>query len=273
MIIIGEKINASIPSIREAIIKRDGERLLKTASEQAEAGARYIDINVGTGEGASGDEIRSMQWLIEFLREKTDSLFCIDSADANVLRAGLEAGQDKAGLINSVKATDASIAEILSLSADFDVPVIGLAMDEKGIPMDVAGRVRACEKIARGAEKYGVPLDQMYFDPLVLPLSTDSTQGVVTLDTLREIKKEFPEAKTLLALSNISYGLPERSLINAALLHMAMLLLVDAVLLNPLDRAIKAAMLSAHVVLGKDRHSRRYTRACRQGLFSTRERR
>jgi 5-methyltetrahydrofolate--homocysteine methyltransferase len=266
VIIIGEKINASIPSIREAIINRDGEKLLNTASEQVNAGASYIDINVGTGEGSSADEIRSMQWLIGLLREKTDSFFCIDSADTNVLKAGLEAGQDKAGLINSVKATDTSIAEILSLSADFQVPVIGLAMDQKGIPMDVAGRIRACEKIAQGAKKYGVPLHHIYFDPLVLPLSTDSAQGMVTLDTIREIKKAFPDAKTVLALSNVSYGLPERSLINVALLHMAMLLSVDAVLLNPLDSAIKAAILAAQVILGKDRHSRRYTRACRQGL-------
>jgi 5-methyltetrahydrofolate--homocysteine methyltransferase len=267
VIIIGEKINASIPSIREAIINREGGKLLKTATDQAEAGASYIDVNVGTGEGTSVHEIQSMQWLIGLLREKNDYLFCIDSADTNVLKAGLEAAQDKAGLINSVKGTDTSISEILSLSAEFQVPVIGLAMDEKGIPMDVAGRIRACEKIARGAEKHGVPHEYIYFDPLVLPLSTDSAQGMVTLDTIREIKKEFPDAKTVLALSNVSYGLPERSLINVALLHMAMFLSVDAVLLNPLDPAIKAALLSAQVILGKDRHSRRYTRACRQGLI------
>lgn len=267
MVIIGEKINASIPEIRQAIINREGEKLRTVAREQVNAGARFIDINVGTGEGSAQDEIQSMQWIIGLLHDEIDGFFCIDSADTQVLEAGLRKGTGKVGLINSVKATDASIAEILALSAEFKVPVIGLAMDETGIPTDAAGRLRACEKIAMGAEQFGVPLDHIYFDPLVLPVSTDASQGRVTLETLREIKKRFAGAKTVLAVSNASFGLPSRSRVNTALLQMAMFLSVDAVLVNPLDPSITAAIRAAEVILGRDRHCRRYTRAYRQGLF------
>ena len=267
MIIIGEKINASIPKIRDAILNRDSATIIGLALEQEKAGAQFIDINVGTGEGSSEDEIRSMQWIIGLLQEKCEGLLCIDSADKEVLVAGLKQGQEKIGLINSVKATDDSIVEIMALSAEFHVPVIGLAMDETGIPTDVRGRIRACGKIAKGAEQFGVPIDHIYFDPLVLPVSTDASQGQVTLETLRGIKASFAGAKTVLAVSNISFGLPVRSQINTALLQMAMMLSVDAVLVNPLDPAISAAIKSAEVILGKDRHCRRYTRAYRQGLF------
>ena len=267
MVIIGEKINASIPKIRDAILNRDDFTIKELALEQEKAGAKFIDINVGTGEGSSEDEIRSMQWIIGLLPGDADSLLCLDSADKEVLAAGLKQGAGKVGLINSVKATDDSIAEIMVLSAEFNVPVIGLAMDEKGIPTDVRGRIHACEKIAEGAGKFGVPLGHIYFDPLVLPVSTDASQGKVTLETLREIRNSFAEAKTVLAVSNISYGLPARSRVNTALLQMAMLVSVDAVLVNPLDPAITAAIKSAEVILGKDRHCRRYTRAYRQGLF------
>lgn len=267
MVIIGEKINASIPRIRDAIVHRDGAAIREIAKEQEKAGATFIDINVGTGEGTSEDEIASMQWIIGLLHGAVDSLLCLDSADKEVLAAGLKQGVGRIGLINSVKATDDSIAEIMALSAESNVPVIGLAMDEKGIPTDVRGRIHACEKIAEGAGKFGVPIDHIYFDPLVLPVSTDASQGKVTLETLREIRNTFAGAKTVLAVSNISYGLPARSRVNTALLQMAMLLSVDAVLVNPLDPAMTAAIKSAEVILGKDRHCRRYTRAYRQGLF------
>lgn len=267
MVIIGEKINASIPAIRKAIVNRDGETLRTVARDQVKAGAGFIDINVGTGEGSAHDEIQSMQWIIGLLHDEIEGLFCIDSADIEVLEAGLRHGTGKVGLINSVKATDASIAEILKLSAEFKVSVVGLAMDETGIPKDVRGRLRACEKIARGAENFNIPLDHIYFDPLALPVSTDASQGMVTLETLSEIKKQFAGAKTVLAVSNISFGLPSRSRVNTALLQMAMFLSVDAVLVNPLDTSITAAIRAADVILGRDRHCRRYTRAYRQGLF------
>jgi 5-methyltetrahydrofolate--homocysteine methyltransferase len=267
VLIIGEKINATIPKVKEAIRSHDAAELKKLAADQESAGAHLIDINVGTGEGSSQDEIDNMEWIVKLVRDNISGSICIDSADVKVLEAGLNAGKDRIGMVNSVKATDSNIAEVLPLSSQHGVPVIGLAMDEQGIPREVSQRLKACEKIIKGAEQFGIPPEHIYFDPLVMPISTDNGQGRVTLDTLREIKKEFPKAKTILALSNISFGLPKRSLVNRSLLQMAMYLNVDAALVDPLDATLMATVKAGDVVLGRDRHCRKYTRAFRQGIL------
>jgi cobalamin-dependent methionine synthase I len=263
MIIIGEKINATIPSIRKAIAARDEAFFKRLASGQEKAGASLIDVNVGGGDGASADEVRNMEWLAGLVRDAVQCPLCIDSADPDVLRAGLRTASGKVGLINSVKATDKNMEEIFPLSVQYGVPVIALAMDERGIPNTAAGRLEACEKILNGAVAAGVPAERIYFDPLVMPISTDVSQGMVTLETLCGIRERFPAARTVLALSNVSFGLPRRSLINVAMLQMAMFLCVDAAIIDPLDSAVMLAMRAAETVMGRDRHCRRYTRTMR----------
>ena len=264
MIIIGEKINASIPAIRDAIAARNDDFLRRLATLQENAGASLIDVNVGTGDGGSAEEIGNIRWLADLVQGSVQCGLCVDSADPEVLRAGLEAVPGRAGMINSVKASEKNMEEIFPLAVQYGVPVIALAMDEKGIPKTAAGRLAACEKILKGADAAGVPAERIFFDPLVIPVSTDISQGMVTLETLRGIKDRFPDAKTVLALSNVSFGLPRRSLINIAMLQMAVFLSVDAVIVNPLDGAVMSALRAAEAVMGKDKHCRRYTRAIRK---------
>ena len=137
-------------------------------------------------------------------------------------------------------------------------------MDENGIPKTVKDRLSACEKIAEACHRFGLSLDKVFFDPLVLPVSTDIQQGQVTLGTLTEIKETFPEAQTVMGLSNISYGLPNRAGLNSAFLHMAIFAGLDAAIMDPLDHQMMAAVKTAEVLVGKDRHCRRYTRAFRK---------
>ena len=265
MLIIGEKINATIPSIKEAVIAHDGEKLRDLAVRQKTAGADIIDVNVGTGEGSGEDERRDMEWLVEILKsDDVGAMLCIDSDDAGILEAGLRKGGKKVAMINSVKATEKNINEVLPLAAEYKVPVVALAMDENGIPGDSAGRLKACEKILKGAEVFGLDAEKVFFDPLVLPISTDVSQGRTTIETIEKIKAFSPGAKTVLALSNVSFGLPRRALINTALLHMAMLSGVDAAIVNPLDDSVMSAVRAGEAVLGRDRHCRRYLRSMRQ---------
>ena len=268
MIIIGEKINASIPKIKKAIGERDEKFLKRMATEQENAGADVIDINVGTGEGTLEDEIKDIEWLVNLVKEDLNGQICIDSANPLVLKTGLKAGGDRVGFINSVKATKGSMESVLPLAAEYDVCVIALAMDETGVPNEVSQRVRACEKIMMQVKKIGISQEKIFFDPLVLPVSTDASQGLVTMETLRMIKKEFNPSKTILALSNISFGLPCRTLINIAIAHMAMYFDVDALLMNPLDNRLMSAISAGKVVLGKDRHCRKYTQAFRKGILT-----
>ncbi len=264
MIIIGENINATIPRINELIVNHDATALVALAVRQEQAGANIIDVNVATGVGTAEDEISDMKWLIELIKDKVDVKLCVDSADTAVLRAGIEAGGEKIGLINSVKATEHNIAEVLPLAAEFGLPVIALAMDEAGIAADSATRLKACEKVIKGAEAYKVPIENIFFDPLVMPVSTDLNQGVTTLETLKGIKDEFPQAKTVLAVSNISFGLQKRTLINQSLIHMAQYLSVDALLVNPLNAEFMLTVKAGETVMGRDRHCRKYSRAVRK---------
>jgi cobalamin-dependent methionine synthase I len=150
------------------------------------------------------------------------------------------------------------------MAGDHNIPLVALTMDETGIPMSVEGRMRACERIAMTCQKYGVPLESVFFDPLVLPVSTDIKQGGVTLCTIMEIKRKFPAAKTVMGLSNVSYGLPARGRLNVAFLHMAIFAGLDAAITDPLNKDLMDAVKTAEVLAGKDRHCRRYTRAFRK---------
>jgi len=265
MLIIGEKINATIPRVREAILNHDEEFLVKLAVDQEAAGAGLVDLNVGTGEGTAEDEVRNMKWLVGLVMDKVKCGLCIDSDNPFVLEAGIEAAGERTGMVNSVKATEKNLAEVLPLVASRGLPVIGLAMDEAGIPRDSDARVRAAGRILEAAEKLGVPREKVYIDPLVMPVSTDITQGKVTLDTLRDFKATYAGARSVLAVSNVSFGLPNRALINSSLVLMAMRNDVDALLVNPMDRKLMGSVLAGDALLGRDRHCRKYARAARQG--------
>ena len=221
MIIIAEKINATRVAVREIIEQRLEDRLAALAREQAAAGATYIDVNVGTGSGTRDDEAEAMRWAVSRLCRDVENPLCIDSADPVVLEAGLEAMGGKPAMINSVKADTHSLNTILPLAARYKAPVVALAMDDQGIPKTIQGRLDACRRIVAACNDFQVSLEQLYFDPLVLPVSTDAKQGRVTLDTLAGIKQEFPDTRTTMGLSNISYGLPGRPGLNAAFLQMA----------------------------------------------------
>ena len=264
MIIIGEKINGTIPGTKPIIENQDSAALTALAQKQADAGATYIDVNVGIGKGSQEDEIENMKWAVKTLIENVDKPLCIDSADPAVLDAGLSMLDGKKGMINSTKAEDHNLDEVLPLAAKYAVPVVALAMDETGIPKTVEGRIAACKKIEAFAQKHNVPMTNIFFDPLVLPISADGTQGKTTLETLAAIKSEFPESKTVMGLSNISYGLPSRLTINGAFMNMAIYAGLDAAIVNPMEKIMTDAILTGEAIVGKDRHFRKYSRVFRK---------
>jgi 5-methyltetrahydrofolate corrinoid/iron sulfur protein methyltransferase len=264
MIIIGEKINATLFSIGVAIQNRDAREILDLAKRQVGAGAGFVDVNVGTGVGSREEEIQSMKWAVETIQGEMGTPLSIDSSDPGVLKAGLEVRNGQPSLINSTTAEEVSLEEVVPLASRYNDPLVALAMDERGIPDTIQDRLHACEKIARACERYGVPMENVFFDPLVIPISTDIKHGLLTLNALTEIKREFPEAKTALGVSNISYGLPARNRLNAAFLYMATYAGLDAAIVDPLDDGIMAEVKTAEVLLGRDRHCRRYMRAFRK---------
>jgi 5-methyltetrahydrofolate--homocysteine methyltransferase len=264
MIVIGEKINATRSAVRDIIEHRRADQLVDLAQMQAAAGAAYIDVNVGTGRGTRQDEVEAMQWAVEELNTAVDKPLCIDSADPVVMAAGLEAMAQQPAMINSTKADAKYLESMLPLAARFKARVVALAMDDKGIPETVEGRIRACHTIANACRDFEVPIESVFFDPLVLPVSTDARQGKVTLDTLAAIKQTFPGARTTLGLSNISFGLPGRALLNTAFLQMAIYAGLDAAIMDPLNEGMMQAARTGIALMGKDRHFRKYSRAFRK---------
>ena len=272
MLIIGENINASSKRVAEAIRTHNSSFLQELAL--AQVATDYLDVNVGGGKGSTKLEIEDMKWLIHIISEVTDKPIVVDSANPEVIKAGLEqyyCERNEAisvAMVNSVNAEKARLEVIGPLVAEYQVDVIALAMDDNGIPSRVEERIGACGRILEGLSCYNIPTEKIYFDPLVLPIGVDTTQGQVTLRTLEQIKTRYPKAKTVVGLSNISFGLPQRPIINDAFLLMLMQAGLDSVIVNPLHSSTIGSIKLGEMLLGKDAHCKEYLKAYRRGIFS-----
>jgi 5-methyltetrahydrofolate corrinoid/iron sulfur protein methyltransferase len=266
MIIIGERINATRRPIREAIQSHDEEWIATEVRTQDEAGSHYIDLNAGTGSGDPEQEVADLSWLIEIALRTTEKHLSLDSSDPSVLeRAMAYLDGRRPALVNSVNGEAERLEPLLALAARRECPIIALAMDDTGIPSEAAGRVAVCESIMTAARRAGVPQDRLLFDPLVLPMSSDISQAQVTFATLRELKRRFPQAKTTLGLSNVSYGLPDRARVNHAFLLAALVSGLDSAICDPTRDGILEAITLGELLAGKDKHCRRYARRIRKG--------
>ena len=264
MLVIGERINASNRSVAEAIARRDGEYIANLATAQAAAGADFIDVNAGAGNSSGQDGASIMEWLVEVVHAATDKPLAIDSDSPEVIEAALHKYQGDRLIINSVTAESARLVSIGPLAAERQAWLIALAMGEAGIPNTVEDRLAACETIMVHLTRLGIEEEQVFFDPLVLPIAVDTNQGLITLHTIGRIKSRYPAARTVMGLSNISYGLPGRPLVNSAFLLMAAYAGLDAVILDPLNAKIMSFVKTADMLTGKDRSCRAYIRAHRK---------
>ncbi len=263
MRIIGEKINTSIKNVKEAVLHRDAPFIQDLAVNQKLAGADYLEVNSGLRlypEEEAGD----LEWLTSLVQESTGLPLCIDTAHGFVLEKVLSVHQGKA-MINSINGDSERWGEIPALAKQYDSDLVALPSDRKGIPSEVPERIKIAERIVKGVEKEGIPLDHLYFDPLVLPLSSGTKNGLLFIETLKEIKRLFPEAKTVSGLSNISFGLPNRTWINQSFLVLSLGARLDAAILNPLDKNLMALLRSTEALLNRDPFCVKYIEAFRSG--------
>ena len=261
MIVIGEKINASRKAVGQAITGRDAALISELAVSQDKAGADYIDVNAG--EGSQG--VEDIQWLVETVRSATSKPLTIDSDNPVLIEAGVNVYGDGEMMINSVTAEPERLNTIGPLAAECNANLVALAMGAEGIPDNVKQRLDACQVIMTALSAMGISEEKVYFDPLVLPVSVDGGQGQVTLETIREIKSRYPHAKTVVGLSNVSYGLPNRKLINRAFLLMAAQAGLDAAIMDPLDEKMMSMVRISRLLSGSDGSARAYMRAHRSG--------
>ncbi|HEY90634.1 MAG TPA: dihydropteroate synthase [Dehalococcoidia bacterium] len=267
MLIIGEKINASNRHVAEAIVARNSTYIADMAKAQADAGADYIDVNVGTGNQSQQKQVADMEWVVDVVQTATDRSLSIDSDFPGVIEAALRKYSGAEIMINSVNAETGKLDAISRLVTGHNVKIVALAMGAEGIPRSVEKRLAACESIVNHLARFNINEEQVYFDPLVLPVSVDSGQALITLQTIERIKTRYPHSESVIGLSNISYGLPCRKLINQAFLVMAAHAGLDAAILDPLDVRTMSLLKAADVLTEKDPQCRRYTRAYRKGTL------
>jgi 5-methyltetrahydrofolate corrinoid/iron sulfur protein methyltransferase len=262
MIIIAEKINGTRKAVGKAIQERDGDTIRQLAREQTEAGSTYLDINAGT---PPNREPEDMVWLIENVQAVSDLPICLDSANPAALRVGLEMVKEKA-MINSVSGEKARVENVLPLALEYKTSLILLALDDtRGIPDTSQERMEIIHKLVKMALDGGLTEDQLLVDPLVTAISTGTENAKITIETIRAIKAAYPEVHITSGLSNISFGMPLRSVINHTFLAMCVAAGMDSAIANPNSREFMTTMMAAEMLMGKDRYCMNFNKAYRAG--------
>jgi cobalamin-dependent methionine synthase I len=264
MEIIGEKINTTRKNVQKAVEERNSVFIQDLARRQFEAGANYLDVNSGLTLSPQA-EAEDFAWLVPTIQEVADVPLCIDSAHKVVIETALKLHKGQA-MINSVNGDAANMEMVFSLAKQYECKVVALTSSkETGIPATSTERLKIAEKIAIEAQNYEVALENIYFDPLVMPISTAHTNAVVFLKTLNEIKQTFNTAKTISGLSNISFGLPRRKLLNHVFLVLSLGFGMDAAILDPTDKKIMSMVTATEAMTGKDAYCAQYIRAYKEG--------
>lgn len=266
MIIIGEKINGTRKAVARAIRERDDKFIRDLAASQAGAGSIFLDVNAGT---APDREPEDMVWLVNNVQAVCDIPLCLDSANPKALKAGIEIVH-QTPLINSVSGEKNRIEGVLPLALEHKTGLILLALEDgTGIPETSDGRMKVVDRLVNLAVKGGLSEDQLYIDPLVTAISTGTDNALTALETIRRIRAVYPKVHITSGMSNISFGMPLRGLINQTFMSMAIQAGLDSAITDPTDRQLLGVMLAAEMLMGKDKFCQSFSRAFRNGRIGT----
>jgi 5-methyltetrahydrofolate--homocysteine methyltransferase len=263
MIVVGELINASRKAIGPLIEAQDAEAIKKVAVDEKDAGANYIDVNAGIFVGKEADYLT---WLVQTVQSAVDGPCCIDSPDPKAIEKALAVHKGVA-MINSISLEKTRYESLMPVVAGTDLKVVALCMSDAGMPETAAARVEIADKLINGLVKNNVPLDNIYVDPLVQPVSTDGKFGVEFLDSIQMIRTRFEGVHTMCGLSNISYGLPGRKYMNTIFAVMAISRGLDGLIIDPLDKNMMAGMIAAETLAGRDDYCMKYLKSYRAKKF------
>ena len=257
MIIIGEKLNGSIPSVAKAIAEKDAELIKERARKQAEAGATFLDVCASVEEDV---EVETLKWMIDLVQEVTDTPICVDSPSARSCVAAIPFCK-RPGLVNSVSLEGNKIDTIFPVIADTEWECVALLCDNDGIPDSVERRMEVFHGIMKKAEEYHIAPSRLHIDPLVVTLSTDETALTVFAECCRRIKGEYPDIHITSGLSNISFGLPARKNINQAFMVLAMNAGMDSAIVDPTNKNMIGMIYATNALLERDEFCLKYIEA------------
>jgi 5-methyltetrahydrofolate--homocysteine methyltransferase len=254
MILVGELINASRKAVAAAIEVEDAYTIKKMAIDQAAAGAAYIDVNAGI---FVEREPACLAWMVPRIQSVVDIPCCIDSPSPEAIEAALTVHKGRA-MINSISLERRRFDALLPLVAGSDLQVVALCMSDDGMPDTADQRLAIADRLVNRLVQHGVAPTDIFVDPLVQPLSTDSSYGIECLVAIRRIMVEFEPVHTICGLSNISYGLPRRRLLNRTFVSMAAASGLDSAIVDPLDKGVMDAISAAAALSGRDDHCLEY---------------
>lgn len=260
MIVIGERINTSRKEIAQAVAKKDTEFIKLEAKKQKAAGAHFIDINCGTN---IHTEINDLKWVAHLVQSVVELPLCIDSPNPQAIEAVLKIHKGKA-FINSVTAESQRAEMILPLVKKYDCFIVGLAMSATGVPSTAEERCAAAKEILEFIDKFGIDREKLYIDAVVQSIATGFNQGIEFLNALKLIKSTLG-LKTIAGLSNVSFGLPKRTVLNASFLSMAISYGLDAAIIDLTNPGVYCAFKAANVLTGQDSFCQEYISAFRSG--------
>ncbi|MCX5701789.1 MAG: dihydropteroate synthase [Candidatus Omnitrophica bacterium] len=261
MFIIGELINGMYANIAKAIKEKNKSIVQKCALEQIKAGADALDVNCGP---ASKEPSSDIQWLIEAIQEVASVSLSLDSSKPKVIESGLKAVKNKV-IINSTTADSDKLDILVPLAKKYNAKLIGLTISSKGIPQNKDQRLELAATIVASCLDNGFPVEELYLDPIVMPVNVAQAEMRDILESIREFRIiSDPPPKSIVGLSNVSQGASARSLINRTFLVMAISFGLDAAILDPCDSELMDALISAELILNKQIYCDSYLDAYRK---------
>ena len=263
MIVIGEKINGSIPSVQKIIETRDEEAVKELARKQTEAGVTYIDVCASVNNDI---EVETMKWLIDLVQGVTDTPISVDSPSAQACVDAMKYC-NKPGIINSVSMEGDKIETVFPVIADTDWECVALLCDDTGIPKTAEKRLEVFDAIMEKAKKYNIDPSRLHIDPLVEMLCTSEDGVSMIVEVITEIRKRYPTIHITAAISNVSFNLPVRRLVNQSFLVLSMNAGLDSAILDPLNRDLMGMVYATEALLGLDDYCMEYITAYRNDIF------
>lgn len=255
MIIVAERINATRKSIREALEKKDEAFIANEAKAQFEAGADFIDLNAGAN---LETETQDLHWMVDVVEGAVEDVrIALDSSSSEVILKTINKVKNTP-MINSISLEGKKFEEMKPAIEARESDIIALSLDDAGLPKTSDQAYDNAERIVAELDKLGVKRERIFIDPLVDPISVDSDNGLKALDTIERIRDNIEDVNIICGLSNISFGLPERFLVNRTFLSIAVSYGLNAAIADPLDKRLMTAAVVAEMLAGKDKHSRKY---------------
>lgn len=260
MILVGERLNSARKEVHQALLNKDEKFFFNNAKLQRERGADFIDLNTAS---MLEEELEFMKWAMEIIQKEDDIPISIDSPNLDVLMEALKFHRGRA-ILNSITVDEEKVKKIAPILKEKDPLVVVMLMDTS-TPSSPEECLAKLEKFLEIIEKQGLKRESFLFDPLLRPVGVESKNAILFLNSLKLIKEKYPDIKTICGLSNVSFGLPLRKLINRTFLPLILYNGIDAIILDVLDEKLISTMIASNALLGKENGIMKLLKAKREG--------